>query len=117
MNRQQHLMPEPSHSGYRKDLGVGGDADSHPETHTDAVARLAGLVAALDLPGDEEPEGKGGFVLQYSGDGSHLLKQVRDLMHQGYELVGAVLPFDDGDTECHEEYDNDDLNPEESNTQ
>ena len=49
MNRQQHLMPEPSHSGYRKDLGVGGDADSHPETHTDAVARLAGLVAALDL--------------------------------------------------------------------
>ena len=48
MNRQQHLMPEPSHSGYRKDPGVGGDADSHPETHTDAVARLAGLVAALD---------------------------------------------------------------------
>ena len=41
-------MPELSHSGYRKDLGVGGDADSHPETHTDAVARLAGLVAALD---------------------------------------------------------------------
>ena len=91
-------MPEPSHSEYRKDLGVGGDADSHPETHTDAVARLAGLVAALDLPGDEEPEGKGGFVLQYSGDGSHLPKQVRDLMHQGYELVGAVLQFDDGET-------------------
>ena len=37
-------MPEPSHSGYRKDPGVGGDADSHPETPTDAVARLAGLL-------------------------------------------------------------------------
>ena len=41
-------MPELSHSAYRKDPGVEGDAESHPEAPTDAVARLAGLVVALN---------------------------------------------------------------------
>jgi len=101
-NSNLQPVTEASLSEYPSDSGAGGNTYAHPGEHADAVATLAGLVAALDLPGDEELTGKGGFVLQYSGDASHLPKEVQDLMHQGYELVGAVLPFDDADTGNHE---------------
>jgi hypothetical protein len=90
------------------------DVDADSVGQPDAVDALAVRVAGLDLLAEEEMTATGGFVLQYRGDGSHLPKEVRDLMNQGYELVGAVLPFDDEGTGNHDQDQVDTLNPEDN---
>ena len=53
-NSNLQPVTEASLSEYPSDSGAGGNTYAHPGEHADAVATLAGLVAALD-PEDCKP--------------------------------------------------------------